>query len=158
MTATTDGRFLRMQRRMLVTTIIGYTLFYFLRKNLSLAMPGLAQDYGITKSSLGLFLTLHGIVYGLGKFVVGPISDRSRPRRFLMGGLLLALVANVVFGFGPVIAALLAGSETAPAFTATLVAVLGVAWVANGLLQATGNPPCLKLLSHIPRHPSCVAT
>ena len=30
-----------MQRRMLVTTIIGYTLFYFLRKNLSLAMPGL---------------------------------------------------------------------------------------------------------------------
>ena len=142
------GRFLLMQRRMLVTTIIGYTLFYFLRKNLSLAMPGLAQDYGITKSSLGLFLTLHGIVYGLGKFVVGPISDRSRPRRFLMGGLLLALVANVVFGFGPVIAALLAGSETAPAFTATLVAVLGVAWVANGLLQATGNPPCLKLLSH----------
>ena len=43
---------------MLVTTIIGYTLFYFLRKNLSLAMPGLAQDYGITKTSLGLFLTL----------------------------------------------------------------------------------------------------
>ena len=84
MTATADGRFLRMQRRMLVTTIIGYTLFYFLRKNLSLAMPGLAQDYGITKSSLGLFLTLHGVVYGLGKFVVGPISDRSRPRRFLM--------------------------------------------------------------------------
>ena len=68
--ATTDRRFLRMQRRMLVTTIIGYTLFYFLRKNLSLAMPGLAQDYGITKSSLGLFLTLHGVVYGLGKFVV----------------------------------------------------------------------------------------
>ena len=41
---------------MLVTTIIGYTLFYFLRKNLSLAMPGLAQDYGITKTSLGLFV------------------------------------------------------------------------------------------------------
>ena len=36
--------FLHGQRRMLVATIIGYTLFYFLRKNLSLAMPGLAQD------------------------------------------------------------------------------------------------------------------
>ena len=90
-----------------MTTIIGYTHFYFLRKNLSLAMPGLAQDYGITKSSLGLFLTLHGVVYGLGKFVVGPISDRSRPRRFLMGGLALATIANVVFGFGPVFFALL---------------------------------------------------
>ena len=58
---------------MLVTTIIGYTLFYFLRKNLSLAMPGLAQDYGITKTTLGIFLTLHGVVYGLGKFVCGPL-------------------------------------------------------------------------------------
>ena len=142
------GRFLRLQRRMLVTTIIGYTLFYFLRKNLSLAMPGLAQDYGITKSSLGLFLTLHGVVYGLGKFVVGPISDRSRPRRFLMGGLALATVANVVFGFGPVFAALIAGEATGAAFTTALVTVLGVAWVANGLLQASGNPPCLKLLSY----------
>ncbi|MBQ3288369.1 MAG: MFS transporter [Kiritimatiellae bacterium] len=137
-----------MQRRMLVTTIIGYTLFYFLRKNLSLAMPGLAQDYGITKSSLGLFLTLHGVVYGLGKFVVGPISDRSRPRRFLMGGLALAMVANVAFGFGPVFAALIAGEATGAAFTTALVTVLGVAWVANGLLQASGNPPCLKLLSY----------
>ena len=73
-----SGRFLRMQRRMLVTTIIGYTLFYFLRKNLSLAMPGLAQDYGITKSSLGLFLTLHGVVYGLGKFVVGPMTASQK--------------------------------------------------------------------------------
>ncbi len=98
-----------MQGRMLLTTIVGYTLFYFLRKNLSLAMPGLAQDYGITKSSLGLFLTLHGIVYGVGKFAVGPVSDKSNPRWFLMGGLFLALLANVAFGFGPVFAKLIAG-------------------------------------------------
>jgi len=137
-----------MQYRMLAMTIVGYTLFYFLRKNLSLAMPGLAQDYGITKSSLGLFLTLHGIVYGLGKFVVGPMSDRSRPRRFLMGGLALALAANVIFGFGPVFAALVSGEATGAAFTTALVTVLGVAWVANGLFQAAGNPPCIKLLSH----------
>ena len=133
---------------MLVTTIIGYTLFYFLRKNLSLAMPGLAQDYGITKTSLGLFLTLHGVVYGVGKFVAGPISDRSRPRLFLMGGLLLALLANVVFGFGPVLAKLFAGGAEGAAFTTALITVLGIAWVANGFFQSMGNPPCLKLLSH----------
>ena len=140
--------FLRGQRRMLVTTIVGYTLFYFLRKNLSLAMPGLAQDYGITKSSLGLFLTLHGVVYGLGKFVCGPLSDRSRPRRFLCIGLGLALACNVVFGFGPVLAKLFAGGAEGAAFTTALIAVLGVAWVANGFFQSMGNPPCLKLLSH----------
>ena len=143
-----DKRFLCGQRRMLVTTIIGYTPFYFLRKNLSLAMPGLAQDYGITKTSLGLFLTLHGVVYGLGKFVCGPLSDRSRPRRFLMGGLLLALVANVMFGFGPVFAALVAGESSGAAFTTALVTILGVVWVANGFFQSMGNPPCLKLLTH----------
>ena len=146
--AETARRFRRGQYRMLATTIAGYTLFYFLRKNLSLAMPGLAQDYGITKTTLGLFLTLHGVVYGLGKFVAGPISDRSRPRFFLMGGLLLALAANVVFGFGPVVASLLAGGGEGAAFATTLVAVLGVTWVANGFFQATGNPPCLKLISH----------
>jgi MFS family permease len=140
--------FARGQRRMLVTTIVGYTLFYFLRKNLSLAMPGLAQDYGITKTSLGLFLTLHGVVYGVGKFVAGPISDRSRPRIFLMGGLLLALLANVVFGFGPVLAKLFAGGAEGAAFTTALITVLGIAWVANGFCQSMGNPPCLKLLSH----------
>ena len=145
----TSGKaFLRGQRRMLVTTIVGYTLFYFLRKNLSLAMPGLAQDYGITKTSLGLFLTLHGVVYGVGKFVAGPISDRSRPRLFLMGGLLLALLANVVFGFGPVLAKLFAGGAAGAAFTTALITVLGIAWVANGFFQSMGNPPCLKLLSH----------
>ena len=148
MTEQTRKTFLRGQRRMLVTTIIGYTLFYFLRKNLSLAMPGLAQDYGITKTSLGLFLTLHGVVYGVGKFVAGPISDRSRPRLFLMGGLLLALLANVVFGFGPVLAKLFAGGAEGAAFTTALITVLGIAWVANGFFQSMGNPPCLKLLSH----------
>ena len=146
--STANKFFLRGQRRMLVTTIIGYTLFYFLRKNLSLAMPGLAQDYGITKTSLGLFLTLHGVVYGLGKFVCGPLSDRSRPRRFLMGGLFMALVANVVFGFGPVFASLCAGGADGAAFTTALVTILGIAWVANGFFQSMGNPPCLKLLSH----------
>ena len=148
MTEQTRKSFLRGQRRMLVTTIIGYTLFYFLRKNLSLAMPGLAQDYGITKTSLGLFLTLHGVVYGVGKFVAGPISDRSRPRWFLMGGLALATLANVVFGFGPVLAALVSGGAEGAAFTTVLITVLGIAWVANGFFQSMGNPPCLKLLSH----------
>lgn len=143
-----DRNFLRMQYRMLATTIVGYTLFYFLRKNLSLAMPGLAQDYGITKSSLGLFLTLHGVVYGLGKFVNGPWCDRSAPRKVMLGGLFAVLLLNVAFGFGPVFAALWAGASTGPAFVSALVVVLGVVWVANGYFQSLGNPPCVKLLSH----------
>ena len=49
-----NRRFMRGQYRMLVMTIIGYTLFYFLRKNLSLAMPGLAQERKRVRAKEGL--------------------------------------------------------------------------------------------------------
>ena len=35
------GSFLRWQMRVIIVTMIGYALFYFVRKNFSLAMPGL---------------------------------------------------------------------------------------------------------------------
>ena len=132
------GSFHRMQLRMLVMTMIGYTLFYFLRKNFSFAMPGLAQDYGITKTSLGIFLTLHGIVYGLAKFANGYFGDRARPRKFLMTGLLFCLAINVAFGFAPLFA------TTA----SSLVTVFGILWVLNGYFQSMGFPPCAKLMAY----------
>ena len=133
-----DVRFHRLQLRMLAMTMVGYTLFYFLRKNFSFAMPGLAQDYGITKTSLGLFLTLHGVVYGLAKFANGYFGDRARPRRFLMTGLLACLALNVAFGFVPLFA-------TA---ASTLVTVFGILWVLNGYFQSMGFPPCAKLMAY----------
>ena len=53
--------------RIMYTTMIGYALFYFVRKNMSLALPGMEAELGITKAQLGLFLTLHGLLYGLSK-------------------------------------------------------------------------------------------
>lgn len=48
------------QTRTIIASMIGYALFYFVRKNLSIAMPAMQDDLGITKGDLGLFLTLHG--------------------------------------------------------------------------------------------------
>jgi len=45
-------RFKYWQMRTLIATMIGYALFYFVRKNFSLAMPGLEADLGISKTSL----------------------------------------------------------------------------------------------------------
>jgi len=140
-------RFRRGRLRVLAGTMVGYTLFYFLRKNLSFAMPGLAQDFGITKTSLGLFLTLHGVVYGLSKYVNGVVGDRSNSRRFLSLGLFLCLVVNVLFGFGPVFAAMLSGATCGETFVASLVVVLGVLWVANGFFQSMGFAPCARLIA-----------
>lgn len=72
----TSQRFKYWQTRTIIATMIGYALFYFVRKNLSIAMPAMQADLGITKTELGLFLTLHGLIYGLSKFINGFIGDR----------------------------------------------------------------------------------
>ena len=60
--------------------MVGYALFYFVRKNLSVAMPLLNKDLGIEKADLGLFLTLHGLLYGVARFANGFLADRASAR------------------------------------------------------------------------------
>src|ERR1051325_4547516 len=59
------------QIRVLLWATLGYALFYFVRKNLSIAMPAMGKELGIGKAQLGLFLTLHGVLYGISKFTNG---------------------------------------------------------------------------------------
>lgn len=79
MTPEQKKRFKYWQTRTIIATMVGYALFYFVRKNFSLAMPGLEADLGISKTSLGIFLTLNGVVYGLSRFVNGVLADRRTP-------------------------------------------------------------------------------
>ena len=144
----TDRAFHRMQWRMLFATMIGYTLFYFMRKNFSFAMPGLQQDCGISKPMLGNFLFWGGIVYGLSKFLNGMVGDKVNPRRMLCFGLLACTVVNVAFGFAPQIASLFkADCAAAPEGTAALAWTFGILLVANQFFQGTGFPPCAKLIA-----------
>ena len=133
----TTRRFNRMQWRMLFATMIGYTLFYFMRKNFSFAMPGLQQDCCISKSMLGNFLFWGGIVYGLSKFLNGIIGDKVNPRRMLCFGLLACTLVNVAFGFAPLVA-------TSPS---SLAWTFGILLVVNQFFQGTGFPPCAKLIA-----------
>ncbi|MDR3252027.1 MAG: MFS transporter [Tannerella sp.] len=136
------------QIRTIVVTMIGYALFYFVRKNFSMAMPGIEADLGISKTSLGLFLTLNGLVYGLSRFVNGFFADRLNARFYMATGLLLCAVANFAFGFGEDISSWITGQPSGSNFTNTLILFMGVLWVINGLLQGSGFPPCARLLTH----------
>jgi len=71
------------QGRVLLASIIGYATFYFVRKNLSIAMPAMEHNLGIGKANLGLFLTLHGLLYGVSKFANGFLADP--PSRVIVG-------------------------------------------------------------------------
>ncbi|MFN8612807.1 MAG: MFS transporter [Vulcanimicrobiota bacterium] len=118
------------RNRQLYATFVGYAVFYFVRKNLSCAMPLMERDLGIGKSKLGGFLTAHGVIYGLSKFLNGIAADRSNARTFLTCGLLLSALMNFWFGFS------------------SGVLTLGVVWVLNGWFQGMGFPPCARVLSH----------
>ena len=132
----TDKTYGRMQWRVLIATMIGYTLFYFMRKNFSFAMPGLEQDCGITKAQLGNFLFAGGIVYGVSKFLNGFVGDRVNSRKMLCLGLLACTLVNVAFGF-------------VPDFTAgrTMVWAFGALLVLSQFFQGTGFPPCARLIA-----------
>ena len=134
-----------MQWRVLIATMIGYTLFYFMRKNFAFAMPGLEQDCGISKAQLGNFLFAGGIVYGISKFVNGFVGDRVNSRKMLCIGLLACTAVNVAFGFVPDFAAW-AGGDGGDA-VATQVWAFGALLVLSQFFQGTGFPPCARLIA-----------
>src|SRR5229473_5129785 len=118
------------QKRVLLTSIIGYATFYFVRKNLSIAMPVMQSSLGFKKTQLGLFLTLHGLLYGVSKFANGFLGDRANARAFMAFGLGASALMNVLFGFN------------------SAVVTLGLIWMANGWFQGMGFPPCARLLTN----------
>ena len=127
---TMEGKFRRWQMRTLVCSMLGYAAFYLIRKNLSVALPYIEADLGISKADLGLFLTLHGLLYGISRFVNGFVADRVNARIFMVAGLLLSAIMNFAFG------------------CSSLAVFMGVAWVLNGWTQGMGQPPCIRLLAH----------
>lgn len=113
----------------LITTFIGYAVFYFVRKNFSMAMP-LMEREGYTKQTLGFFITLQDVVYGFSKFINGLLADRANPRWFMATGLLASAGVNFIFGFQ------------------TAALTMGVLLVLNGWFQGLGFPPVARVLAH----------
>src|SRR5262245_10249694 len=125
-----DAQYRAWRSRVMLWSIVGYAAFYFVRKNLAIAMPVMEAQLGLNKSDLGLFLTLHGLLYGVSKFGNGILGDRLNAPRFMALGLAACALLNV--GFGLSSAAL----------------ALGVIWMLNGWFQGIGFPPCARLMTH----------
>jgi len=120
----------RWRMRQLFITFWAYAVFYFVRKNFSVAMPLLEKELDISKKSLGTFLTAHSLLYGFSKFFNGYLADRSNARTFLAFGLMASALLNFGFGF------------------VNTVTAMGILWCLNGYFQGMGFPPCARVLSH----------
>ena len=148
MDAKTQKRFKIWQWRTIIVTMIGYAFFYFVRKNFSFAMPGLAAEYGISNTSFGIVMTIVGLVYGFSRYFNGILADRMNARYHMSIGLALCAVASLAFGFAPHLLGIEIGK--APHI---LVVVFAILLVLNNIFQGSGFPPCARLLSHwIPPH------
>jgi len=112
---------------------IGYAGYYLVRKNFSLAMPHLVEQ-GFSRGDLGVALSGVAIAYGIAKFLMGNISDRSNPRLFLPLG--LALSAGIMFLMGLV------------PWATSSIAIMFVLLFLNGWFQGMGWPPCGRIMVH----------
>lgn len=136
------------QWRTLIILMIGYALFYFVRKNFSITMPALEAELGISKVKLGLFLTLHGIIYGLSRFINGFIADRVSRKKMMAAGLFLSALVNIFIGLSPEMNGLFNFMDGEGKATMGMVAFIGSLWLINGYTQGMGFPPCGSLMAH----------
>ena len=81
-----DATYKRLRLQVFLGIFVGYAGYYLVRKNFSLAMPYLIEE-GYSKTDLGLALSGVSIAYGLSKFIMGSVSDRSNARVFMSLGL-----------------------------------------------------------------------
>lgn len=161
MSTTTTKSYKHWEWRTIAVTMAGYAMFYLLRKNFTLAMPGLTAEFGVSNTTLGIFLTLHGVIYGFSRYIVGIITDRNSARKIISLGLMLCAIVNILFGTSDLLAgwiiAIAGKAGNAAAVATALGYIMGVLWMINGFLQGMGVPPCTKILTQW-IHPNELAT
>jgi len=143
----TRHSFKHWQWRVIICSMIGYAIFYFVRKNFSFAIPLIQQDYpDITKAHFGAILSAGGIIYGISKLVNGVLADRTNARWHLVIGLGVCVAVNFIFGWTDKLSSLMAGSPDSPDFVGGFVLIMSILYIVNQVFQGCGFAPCNHLM------------
>jgi sugar phosphate permease len=86
------------QQKTFAVTWITYAGFYLCRKNLSIALPLLAGVAGLRSVELANIVFGYSLLYAIGQFGFGFLSDRIGPKRVVGAGLLLIVGCNLMMG------------------------------------------------------------
>jgi OPA family glycerol-3-phosphate transporter-like MFS transporter len=128
-----DPAYKKLRLQVFMGIFIGYAGYYLVRKNFSMVMPDLIAQ-GYTKTDLGIALSAISIAYGISKFVMGTVSDRSNARTFLSIGLVLSAFTMIAMGVFPFA-------------TGSIAAMFALLFI-NGWFQGMGWPPCGRVVVH----------
>ena len=127
------------RNRVMYSMLTGYAVFYFIRKNMSVANPLIREEFGIGKEEMGAALGIAAIAYGISKFLSGVLSDTLSPRYVMGLGLLLSACVSFLLGF--------ASDETSAFLGLSVTGFFAIFWTLNNIFQGMGQPPCSRLLT-----------
>ena len=130
-----------MRLKVFLGIYLGYAAYYLVRKNPSLAAPGMIEEGLIDKAGAGLAMSGIPIAYAVSKFIMGSISDRSDARKFMTVGLILSSLVMILAGILPYPA----GVDGNYSIT---VGLMFVFMLFAGWLSGMGWPPCGRVLAH----------
>lgn len=86
------------RKRIFIITWLAYAGFYFCRKNLSVTWSSMESDLGLDNSDYASIIFVYSLIYSIGQFVNGYLSDKFGPRKIVSMGLFLAAIVNFFLG------------------------------------------------------------
>ncbi len=124
------NQFRTAQWRMLLATMFCYLFYYTGRQTFGFAIPGIQEELGLSKVTLGWISAAMLWTYALGQTVNGNLGDRFGGRCLMSLGAILSCILNWIVSIG------------------TNWAGLGFPWAANGYAQSMGWAPGSRVLSN----------
>ncbi|MEY2429269.1 MAG: transporter, family, glycerol-3-phosphate transporter, partial [Verrucomicrobiota bacterium] len=116
--------------RIFEAAFIAYATFYLVRNNFAPISKEIGAALHYDKDMIGNILAGTAFAYGVGKFVMGYLADRSDARKYVAVGMLLTALLNFAFG------------ATHNYYWHLFL------WTLNGFIQGMGYGPCTRGLSH----------
>ncbi len=86
------------RKRIFALTWLAYAGFYFGRKNLSVTWSSMETDLGLDNSDYASIIFVYSLIYTIGQFLNGYLSDAFGPRKIVSIGLFLAAIVNFFLG------------------------------------------------------------
>lgn len=117
----------RQRNQIILLCVVGYTISYLCRTNLSLALNDLIQLLSINKSQAGLITTMHFWAYAGGQLLSGFLCTKINPKYVAAFGMLFTAICNGCIGFS------------------SNYALVVLLWMLNGLALAFFWPPILQI-------------
>ena len=126
---TIERRYAIARVRQVAAMLFVYATFYVCRLAFSASKKGMIEQGAYTPTEIGYVGSAMLFAYAIGKIINGFIADRVNVKKYIMFGLFVSALANLLVGFH------------LPAM------MLAVIWFVNGFAQASGAPCCVVALS-----------